>query len=94
MIGRFIGSVMPPLILILILLLVFDGSSGYWAYGPYGGIGIGGIFSLFWSFCSSVGVRTYDRFGPRSNLVRALSGQAMRIALHLEHATEGLLVYD
>jgi hypothetical protein len=31
------------LLLILIVLLLFGGGGGYYAYGPRGGIGIGGI---------------------------------------------------
>jgi hypothetical protein len=34
------------LLIILILLLLFGGGGGYYAYGPYGGIGIGGIFLI------------------------------------------------
>jgi hypothetical protein len=34
---------MSPLLLILILLLVFGGGGGYYALGPRGGMGIGGI---------------------------------------------------
>ena len=34
---------MSPLLLILILILIFGGGGGYYAYGPYGGFGIGGI---------------------------------------------------
>jgi hypothetical protein len=31
------------LLLILVLLLLFGGGGGYYAYGPTGGIGIGGV---------------------------------------------------
>ena len=34
---------MSPLLLILIILLLFGGGGGYYAFGPRGGIGIGGI---------------------------------------------------
>ena len=34
---------MSPLLIILILLLLFGGGGGYYAYGPAGGLGIGGI---------------------------------------------------
>jgi hypothetical protein len=34
---------MSPLMIILILLLLFGGGGGYYAYGPAGGLGIGGI---------------------------------------------------
>ena len=34
---------MSPLLLILILLLLFGGGGGYYAYGPSGGFGIGGL---------------------------------------------------
>ena len=34
---------MSPLLLILILILLFGGGGGYYALGPRGGIGIGGI---------------------------------------------------
>ncbi len=37
---------MSPLLLILILLLLFGGGGGYYAYGPSGGLGIGGIVFL------------------------------------------------
>src|ERR1700683_415821 len=35
--------ILSMLLIILILLLVFGGGGGYYAYGPSGGIGIGGI---------------------------------------------------
>jgi len=34
---------MSTLMLILILLLLFGGGGGYYAFGPRGGIGIGGV---------------------------------------------------
>jgi hypothetical protein len=37
---------MSPVVLILILLLLFGGGGGYYAYGPSGGIGIGGIILI------------------------------------------------
>lgn len=37
---------MSPLVLILILLLLFGGGGGYYAFGPAGGIGIGGIIFI------------------------------------------------
>ena len=37
---------MSPLVLILILLLLFGGGGGYYAFGPAGGIGIGGIILI------------------------------------------------
>lgn len=37
---------MSTLLLILILLLVFGGGGGYYAFGPRGGIGIGGVIFL------------------------------------------------
>lgn len=37
---------MSPLLLILILLLVFGGGGGYYAFGPRGGLGIGGILFI------------------------------------------------
>ena len=37
---------MSPLLLILIILLLFGGGGGYYAYGPRGGMGIGGILLL------------------------------------------------
>jgi hypothetical protein len=46
------------LLLILVLLLLFGGG-GYYAYGPAGGIGIGGVILIS---CSSPGVSRYDSF--------------------------------
>jgi hypothetical protein len=37
---------MSTLLLILILLLLFGGGGGYYAFGPRGGMGIGGIIFL------------------------------------------------
>lgn len=37
---------MSPLLLILILLLVFGAGGGSYAFGPRGGIGIGGILMI------------------------------------------------
>jgi len=34
------------LLLILILLLLFGGGGGYYAYGPAGGISVGGLFLI------------------------------------------------
>jgi hypothetical protein len=34
------------LLIILIMLLLFGGGGGYYAYGPRGGIGIGGIILI------------------------------------------------
>jgi hypothetical protein len=34
------------LILILIFLLLFGGGGGYYAYGPTGGVGIGGVILI------------------------------------------------
>jgi hypothetical protein len=45
-ISRFKRLGMSPVLLILILLLLFGGGGGYYAYGPYGGVGIGGIFLI------------------------------------------------
>jgi hypothetical protein len=37
------GNPMDLILIIIVLVLIFGGGGGYYAYGPRGGIGIGGI---------------------------------------------------